>query len=199
MTGIIAIINLYSPDSYFINQLSETYDKVISALGVKSSILLPDQVYSSSAAGDNKGYDVSESELRKSIEIIRQVSAIAIFTSWKPQDNFNPRYKDFISQLFNDRDTVALSGNASFANMRLRIVSVIDDEAEARKYKTNRDASMLSIQKADFMNLGFGRIFTRTFGNLRDNNITSEYGRKSIVLISDLAGKDAAFAKGEFM
>jgi len=194
MLSKITIVNAFDPEDYFIEFLSREYDNAVSESGVMSELLFINPMhFSYTPFPEHYTFDTLEPDLQRSIQSIKDASVVSIFTSWNPHKEPNPAITHFVNRLFHLQHgaiNTGIWGDTNTHHKRVRIITVIDDPAEWRRYKRTRDPGALPVTKIDFRLFGFGEVFTKTFGYLKPGEL-NDYGRKCVETIHFLAAKDA--------
>lgn len=193
MSSKVVIINAFEPENFFIAQLSKAYDNALHERGITAELLFVNNMnFSFSPFPDAFTFDDLEPDLQKSVELIQSASTVAFFTSAN-RDHVVPIFTEFVSRLFHLKDggiNTAIWGNVDAYRKVLRIITVLDDPETWKKFRNSRKASLVPVPKINFDLFGFGQIYSRTFGFLKDDMVLNDYALKCIKTMVSMAAKD---------
>lgn len=194
MFSKVAIINAFEPENFFIAQLSKAYDDAIHERGISAELLFVNNMdFSFTPFPDQYTFDTLESDLQKSVEVIKSASTVAFFTSAN-RDKVVPIFTQFVSRLFHLKDgginKDIWGDNVNVYSKVLRIITVLDDPETWKRFRNSRRASLVPVPKINFDLFGFGQIYSRTFGYLKDDTILNDYALKSMKAMVSMAEKD---------
>lgn len=194
MSSKVVIINAFEPENFFIAQLSKAYDDALHERGIAADLLFVNNMnFSFSPFADEFTFDTLESDLQKSVEMIKAAHTVAFFTSAN-RDRVVPVFTQFVSRLFHLKDGMInkeiWGDDVNVYSKVLRIITVLDDPETWKKFRNNRKASLVPIPKIDFDLFGFGQIYSRTFGYLKDDMVLNDYAMKCIKTMISMAAKD---------
>ncbi len=186
----VVIINAYEPRDFFADAL-KAYDNTIAQAGTSSSLLFISNMYfSQTAFPERYTLDTLESDLQKSVALIQTAQVLSFFVSIGQR--VNPAFESFIKRLFHlthGRINENIWGRTAAYNKKVRIITIINDEAIWKQFKQNKKNIYHPINTIDFRFFGFGQIYTTTFGPLKESVINA-YAEKCIKTMHVLAKKD---------
>jgi len=193
MSSKVVIINAFEPEDFFIAQLSKAYDNALSEIGIAAELLFVNNMnFSFTPFPAEFTYDSLESDLQKSVDVIKRASTVAFFTSAN-KEKVVPIFTQFVSRLFHLKEgtiNTDIWGNIHAYSKTLRIITVLDDPDTWKQFRNNRKPSLVPIPKINFGLFGFGQIYSRTFGYLKDGYVLNDYALKSMKLMSTIAEKE---------
>ncbi|PSK93343.1 hypothetical protein [Taibaiella chishuiensis] len=193
MSSKVVIINAFEPENFFIAQLSKAYDDALHERGITAELLFVNNMnFSFSPFPDTFTFDELEPDLQKSVELIQAADTVAFFTS-ASRDHIVPVFTEFVSRLFHLKDggiNTGIWGDVDAYRKVLRIITVLDDPETWKKFRNNRKASLVPVPRINFDLFGFGQIYSRTFGFLKDDMVLNEYALKCIKTMVSMAEKD---------
>ncbi len=193
MSSKVVIINAFEPENFFIAQLSKAYDDALHERGIAAELLFVNNMnFSFSPFPDTFTFDDLEPDLQKSVELIQSASTVAFFTSAN-RDHVVPIFTEFVSRLFHLKDggiNTAIWGDVDAYRKVLRIITVLDDPETWKKFRNSRKATLVPVPKINFDLFGFGQIYSRTFGFLKDDLVLNDYAMKCIKTMVSMAAKD---------
>lgn len=188
----VVIINAYEPGDFFATTLAREYDNQLAQQGTSSALLFISNMYfSQTAFPERYTFETLESDLQKSVELIKSASTLTFFVSFGSK-GLNPAFQAFVNRLFHfaqGRINEAIWGYITAYTKKIRIITILNDEIIWQQFKRDRKSIYHPINKIDFRLFGFGEIYTTTFGFLKENIINS-YAEKCIGTIHQLAKKD---------
>lgn len=189
----IVIVNAFDPDDFFISCLSKAYEATLHQRNLSTEALYINQMnFSYAPFPEQYTFDLLENDLKASVKAIRQASTVAIFTSTRA-DKQAPAFKQFVSRLFHLKSggiNTDIWGQVSVYNKVLRIITVLDDPELWQAFHQEKNRSVVPVPKVSFGLFGFGQVYSRTFGYLKQNDLETEYARKSLKAMRDMAEKD---------
>lgn len=189
----VVIVNAYHAGDFFIENLSKEYENALRKRNIVPELLFVNKMnFSFSPFPEQYTFDTLENDLQKSVKAIKQAGTVAFFTS-STKDKQSPFFKQFVSRLFHLKfGTVNhdIWGQVSVYSKVLRIITVLDDPEIWAAFHQSRDRSLLPMPKVSLGLFGFGQIFSRTFGYLKNNDLQSAYAQKSLKAMGDMAQKD---------
>ncbi len=193
MLSKVVIINAFDPEDFFIAQLSKAYDDAIIERGISAELLFVNNMnFSFTPFPDQYTYESLEPDLQKSVDAIKGASTVAFFTS-ASRDKVVPIFTQFVSRLFHLKEGMInkeIWGNINAYSKTLRIITVLDDPDTWKQFRNNRKPSLVPMPKINFGLFGFGQIFSRTFGYLKEGYVLNEYALKSLKTMRVMADKD---------
>jgi hypothetical protein len=193
MSSKVVIINAFEPEDFFIAQLSKAYDNAIVEKGISAELLFVNNMnFSFTPFPEQYTYDDLESDLQKSVDAIKNASTVAFFTSAN-KEKVVPIFTQFVSRLFHlkeGRVNDGIWGNINAYSKTLRIITVLDDPDTWKQFRNNRKPSLVPMPKINFGLFGFGQVFSRTFGYLKEDFVLNEYALKSLNAMRVMADKD---------
>lgn len=191
--GKVVIVNAYHAGDFFIEQLSKAYETALKKRNIHPEVLyIPTMNFSFSPFPEQYSFDTLENDLQRSVKAIKQAATVAFFTSSK-KDQQMPFLRQFVSRLFHLKfGTVnqGIWGHLSVHNKVLRIITVLEDPEVWAAFHNSRNRSLLPMPKISFGLFGFGQIYSRTFGYLKNNDMENAYAIKSLKAMQDMAEKD---------
>lgn len=189
----VVIINAFDPDDFFITRLSEAYEAALRRRNLNMEVLdLHRMNFSHTPFPEQYSFHTLEDDLKKSVEAIARASTVAVFASTRP-DKPAPAFKQFVSRLFHlkaGRINAAIWGEINAHDKVLRIITVLDDPALWHAFHQRKNRAVVPVRKVSFGLFGFGQVYSRTFGYLRQNDLESAYAQKCLKAMSDMAEKD---------
>ena len=193
MAGKIVIINAFDGEDFFISKLYEEYENALMKRNMQPEILFVNQMnFSFTPFPEQYSFQSLEHDLQRSVSLIKEASTLAIFTSAK-KDKASPVLKQFVSRLFHLKSGKVNSeiwGHISAYSKVLRIITVLDDPETWKAFHNNRKRSIVPLPKVSFGLFGFGQVFSRTFGYLKEDGLLNDYARKCLKAMRDMAEKD---------
>ena len=185
------IIHAFEPEDFFIGKLAETYKDAIAEAGATVEILSVNTMQFDHVINP-KDYDYSKlgQDLQQSVDAIKTANSLAIFVNYRPDANI--AFAQFLSRIFHLKAGVVnndIWGKERVHDRKVRIVSVIDDEAIWEAFKLKKDPSILPTSKVNFRLFGFGFLAAANFGFLRDNEL-NDYGFKQLEKVKKYAVDD---------
>ncbi|WP_118975068.1 hypothetical protein [Taibaiella koreensis] len=193
MHSKVVIINAFEPEDFFIAQLSKAYDNAIVEKGISAELLFVNNMnFSFTPFPDQYTYETLEPDLQKSVDAIKGASTVAFFTSAN-RDKVIPIFTQYVARLFHLKEGTVnkdIWGYIDAYSKILRIITVLDDPDTWKQFRNNRKPSLVPMPKINFGLFGFGQIFSRTFGYLKEGYVLNEYAQKSIKAMRIMAEKD---------
>lgn len=188
----VAIINAYESNDFFASTLAKEYDNQLSQQNTPSVLLFVSNMFFSQAPFPERyTYESLESDLQKSVNYIKAASTVTFFVSVGVK-GINPAFQAFVSRLFHlERGRVndKIWGQITTYIKKVRIITILNDEAIWHQFKKNKRSIYHPINKIDFKLFGFSEIYTATFGFLNEPSINT-YAQKRIKIVQELAKKD---------
>lgn len=193
MLNHVVIINAFDKNEEFIGKLSKVYEQALRSRGIVPEVLyVNNMTFSFSPFPEQYAFNTLEYDLQRSVSAIKAAPTVSIFTSTQ-KANQSPVFRQFFARLFHLKSgsiNYDIWGNVLAYNKVLRIITVLDDPDIWKEFHKNRNKWVVPIPKASFGLFGFGQIYSRTFGYLKDNDINNEYGKKSVRAMQNMAEKD---------
>ena len=193
MSGKLVIINAFEPEDFFIAQLSKAYDNAIVERGITAELLFVNNMnFSFTPFPEQHTYETLESDLQKSVDAIKSAATVAFFTSAN-KDRVVPIFTQFVSRLFHLKEGMInrdIWGNSNAYSKTLRIITVLDDPETWKQFRNNRKPTLVPMPKINFGLFGFGQIYSKTFGFLKEDYVLNDYALKSMRTMRVIAEKD---------
>lgn len=193
MLGKVVIVNAFEPEDFFIAQLSIAYENALNERGIMPELLfVANMNFSFTPFPEQYTYNTLEYDLQKSVSLMKAATTVAFFTSTK-KDKPMPIFRQFVSRLFHLKSGMIntdIWGAVNAYGKTLRIITVLEDPDTWKEFHNSRNRSIVPLPKVSFGLFGFGQIFSRTFGYLKDNDMQSKYAQKCIKAMKDMAEKD---------
>ncbi len=188
----VAIINAYEPGDFFATTLAREYDNQLTQQGTSSTLLFISNMYFSQAAFPERyTFKTLETDLQKSVELIKNASTLTFFVSFGSK-GLNAAFQSFVNRLFHltqGKINENIWGHITAYNQKVRIITILNDQTIWQQFKQNRKSIYHPINTIDFRFFGFGKIYTTTFGFLKEG-VLNMYAEKCIKTIHELAKKD---------
>ena len=185
------IITAFEPEDFFIGELAKAYTNAIVEAGASVEILSVNTMRFANVINPKEyDYDGLQPDLQQSVDAIKSANSLAIFINYKR--GMNPALEQFISRIFHLKANAVnneIWGKDRVHDRKVRIISVIDDEATWEAFKQKKDPSILPTHKINFRLFGFGFLATANYGYLRDNTI-NDYALKQLEKVRKFATDD---------
>jgi hypothetical protein len=193
MTNKVVIVNAFEPVDFFIAQLSKEYENALKERNIIPEILFVNTMnFSFTPFPEQYSFDTLEYDLQKTVKAIKNASTVAFFTSTR-KDKPMPIFGQLVSRLFHLKSGMINSdiwGNVSAYSKVLRIITVLDDPEIWAAFHNGKNISVVPMPKISFGLFGFGQVFSRTFGYLKESDVLNNYAKKSLKAMRDMAEKD---------
>lgn len=193
MAGKVVIINAFESSDFFISKLCEAYEAALMERNIHPETLYVNQMtFSFTPFPEQFSYQSLEHDLQRSVSLIKGASTVAIFTSAK-KEKTAPIFKQFVSRLFHlkaGKINSDIWGHINAYSKVMRIITVLDDPDTWRAFHNNKKRSIVPLPKVSFGLFGFGQVFSRTFGYLKEEGLLNDYAKKSLKAMRDMAEKD---------
>lgn len=189
----VVIVNAFDQSDFFIARLSDEYEQALRERNIVPEILVVNTMhFSFTPFPEQYTFETLEYGLQKSVTAIRNASTVAFFTSSR-KDKPMPIFGQFVSRLFHLKSGMINSdiwGHISAYSKVLRIITVLDDPEIWREFHNNKNRAVVPMPRISFGLFGFGQVYTRTFGYLKENDLLNDYAKKSQKAMRDMAEKD---------
>lgn len=193
MLNQVVIVNAFELDDFFISQLSQEYEKYLVKRDIIPEVFYVNRMnFSFTPFPEQFTLQTLEQDLQRCVNAIKMASTLAIFTSTH-KDQQTSAFRQFITRLFHLKSGIInhnIWGNMSAHNKVLRIITVLNDPHTWKEFHRNRNRWIVPMPKATFGLFGFGQIYSRTFGFLKDNDMNNVYAQKSLKAMRNMAEKD---------
>ncbi len=193
MTNRVVIINAFEPADFFITQLSKEYERTLKERNIAPEILFVNNMnFSFTPFPEQYAFDTLEYDLQKCVKAIKNASTVAFFTSTR-KDKPMPIFRQLVSRLFHLKSGMInndIWGNVSAYSKVLRIITVLDDPEIWKEFHNGKNRSVVPMPKISFGLFGFGQVYSRTFGYLKESDVLNSYAQKSLKAMRDMAEKD---------